>query len=539
LVVPTNSESNGHVSGDHTDNENEDSAAEQRLLDADDEVVDTDEQVEGAAIERLLGAVAEPEETPPSADDESPAQRRLEARRRRETIAKFTAVNLGREVSDPDHIGTYEVEARRHIDDFKHDWNETVAERVSQASSLAYPLHPGSAFNLQSWTRLRQLGVDRIWQIVDAATSNRVKEVLGRRKFGRREALALPKLREVDQFKRAIYIDHVQDDGLEDDSLDGLYVGSATGPCGTAGRWVKYDKLAAGGGVNDKERDGLHLSSGLEPTATMHLRPLMIFEDLDASLVLLMEGLVMDFLGTIDRSSTRTIRMGVRGREGTILHSPTLLEASKRAFPSQRQSPDFKGLNAVSALKQMGKVKLPFHGCPMGSPYCDAIPTVMIAAGAPQVVCSICSRLWWKWLKDGRAVADDADIWEKWVVKRKETQPPFAQDASVVHTMHEFECAKCHIDHKTAKRLRDHNCRACRKCGHVLARIDQVAPHVAKCEGVWKDAGRKTRRSNKNTCDTCGETFTAASSLERHEIEQHQGNKVRKSYEGKKVHKSY
>jgi hypothetical protein len=121
--------------------------------------------------------------------------------------------------------------------------------------------------------------------------ANQVKAVLGRCKFGRREALALPKLREVDQFKRGVYVDHVQDDDLEDESIDDLYVGSATGECGFAGRWVSYDKMGAGGSANNRERNGLHLSKALKPSAAMHLRPLMIFEDLDPSLVLLMEGL--------------------------------------------------------------------------------------------------------------------------------------------------------------------------------------------------------------------------------------------------------
>jgi hypothetical protein len=157
LGVPSDSESNGHVSGDHTDKQNGDiDDAEQRLLDADDEVVDTDEQVEDAAIERLLGVLAVSEEAPRTVGDETSEQRRLQTRQRYVSIVKYTAVNLGREVSDPNHIGTYDVEARRLIGVFKHDWCETVAERVSQASNL----------NIQSWPRLKQLDVDGVWQIV-------------------------------------------------------------------------------------------------------------------------------------------------------------------------------------------------------------------------------------------------------------------------------------------------------------------------------------------------------------------------------------
>lgn len=527
MGVPTNSEGNGHVSGDHTDNENEDiDEADQALLDADNEVVETEEQVEEAALERLLGEPAVPEETPPSADEETPEQRRLATARRREAITKYTAVNLGREVSDPNHLGTYQVEARLHVENFKHDWCEMVAERVSQASSLAHPLPDRCPFNTQSWVRLRQLGVDGTWQIVDRATSVAVKEVLGRRKFGRLEALALPRLREVDQFKPGVYVDHVQDDGLEDECIDGAYVGSATGENGLAGRWVKYDKLKAGGLPNDRERNGRHLSSGLKPSATMHLRPLMIFEDgFDRSIALLIEGLVMDFLGTVDRTSTRTIETG----NGRVLQCPEILEAGKKAFPSQRQPPAFKGLNAVSALKQMGPARLPAGACPMGTPYCVQKPQLIVAAGVSKIVCKLCYTLWRKWLRDGKAVSDAVDSWDKFVAKRKAVKPAFVQDDSVVHKVHDFVCGDCKIDHKTERRLQNHRCRACKECKHVFARIDQVAPHQAKCEGVYNAVGRKPKRTHKNTCPKCGETFTEASSLFRHDVEQHQGNKVQKS----------
>lgn len=52
-------------------------------------------------------------------------------------------------------------------------------------------------------------------------------------------------------------------------------------------------------------RTKLHLAAGLERRATMHLRPLDFLDDLDSSLVLLIEGLMMDFLGTIDRTGPR------------------------------------------------------------------------------------------------------------------------------------------------------------------------------------------------------------------------------------------
>lgn len=520
--MPTNPDSNGYVSGNHVDNDNEDideaDKAEQELLAGDDEVVDNDEQIEDAELDRMLGVSAVSDETPSLGDGETPEQRRLETKKRHDSIAKYTAVDLGKEVTDPNHVGTYNVEARRNIGFFKDDFCEMVATRVSQALSLAHPLPSASPFNIQSWARLKQLGVDRIWSIVDDASSMVVKEVLGRRKFGRQEALALPKLTEEDQFKRGIYVDWVQDHR----SGNSLYVGSATGECGFAGRWVKYDRVAAGFAPNDRERKGLHLSSGLKQGATMHLRPLLIFEGLDQGLCLLIEGLMMDFLGTIDRTSTRTIRVG---ENGTILHSPEMLEASKQAFPSQRESPDFQGLNAVSALKQMGRVKLPFAGCPMGTCYCDNVPCVIIAASVPKVVCSICYRLWGKWLKDGRAVSNSADSWDTWVARRKETKAPFAQDPSVVHQVHDFVCPNCKVDFKTTTRLRNHKCKACSKCKHVFKRLDQVAPHQAKCNGVYNAVGRKPLRADKFTCPKCGEVFTAASSLHRHDNEKHLGKK--------------
>jgi hypothetical protein len=449
--VSANPGSNGYVSGNHVDNDNEDideaDKAEQELLAGDDEVVDNDEQIEDAELDRMLGVSAVSEETPSLDDDEARKQRELEKRKRHDSIAKYTAVDLGREVTDPNHVGTYNVEARRNIGFFKDDFCEMVATRVAEASSLVHPLPDGSSFNTQSWVRLKQLGVDRIWSLVDGATSNKVKEVLGRRRFGLREALDLPKLTEEDQFRSGVYIDWVQDQ-----LGNSLYVGSATGECGFAGRWVKYDRLKAGFGLNDRERQGLHLSSGLKQGATMHLRPLVIFEDLDRSISLLVEGLMMDFLGTVDRTSTRTIMTG----QGRVLHSPEILEATKQAFPSERRSPDFEGLNAVSALKQMGTIRMPAGACPMGTYYCVKKPQLIVAAGVPKIVCTCCYTLWRKWLRDGRAVSDSAASWNSWVAKRKKTKAPLVQDPSIVHQMHDHVCPRCNKSFRLVQQLADH-----------------------------------------------------------------------------------
>lgn len=294
---------------------------------------------------------------------------------------------MGREFSDHNYIGTYHLDRHANVDFFKEDWNEMTAVRVSQALAIkVYPLPEGSPFNTQSWVRLKQLGVDAIWSIVDKATTKLVKEVLGRRVFGSKEAQDLPRLRLEDQFKHIIYIDWVE----HQRSGNGLYTGSATGECGAAGRIFTYEQVAGGRCKNRKERKGLHLKVALEKDAIMRLRPLMIFDDdVPQSIILMLEGLTMDFLGTIDRSSDRTIRMG----GGAVLHNAAMLEATKQAFPSKRRQPDFKGLNAVSALRQAGAVKLPNGTCPFSTFYCIKKPCLIVAANGLKVVCEICYKL--------------------------------------------------------------------------------------------------------------------------------------------------
>jgi hypothetical protein len=518
--------SNVHASSDQTDDEyeeTEDAARDQQLLDEDDGFAPNDEQVEAEEIDRLLGNPVEPEtlETPesPELDEATRLQRkqlRLEAEKRHANIARYTAVNLGIDVLDPDHIGPYDFDAHRHIAFFKEDFCETVSVRVAQALSFkTYPLPNGSQFNAQSWVRLRQLGVDEIWKIVDTHMSKRLKEVLGRRKFGRQEVLDLPKLTMEDQFRRGLYVDHVQ----HQTKGDKLYTGSATSELGFAGRWFQYDHMKAGAGLNNPERARLHLSAGLEQHATMHLRPLVFLDDLDRSLILLIEGLMMDFIGTIDRSATRPISFNLGGNGNYVLHNPEILETSKQAFPSQRQPMEFEGLNSVSALKQMSVCKLPRSGCPLGGYNCKEKASLVIVDGVPKVVCRHCATSWNQMISKGKVASDNTGDWDKYVAKRKAAKHPFAQSAEVVaaQIVSPYVCSDCGRDFKSQHMKDKHTCKLCEHCKHVYGgSVAEFQVHEANCNGVFK-AGPQRKRVDKYSCPLCMEPFTMPDSLKAHE----------------------
>jgi hypothetical protein len=517
-------ESNGHASGDHTDNEYEDT--DQQLLDEDDEFVPDDEQMEAEEIDRLLGNPVEPEtpETPetPELDEATRLhrkQRNFETRRRRANIANYTAINLGIDVLDPDRIGPFDSDAHRHIAFFKEDFCETVSVRVAQALSFkTFPLPKESQFNTQSLIRLKQLGVDGIWRIIDTRMTKRVKEVLGRRKFGRQEVLDLPKLTVEDQHRRGCYLDHVQ----HPTKGDKLYTGSATGENGLAGRWITYNDFKVGAQPNAPERTRLHLSAGLEPLATMHLRHLVFLDDIDSSVILLIEALLMDFLGTIDRTPRHIGASRSNGRT-IVLQSPEILETSKQAFPRQRQPMEFEGLNSVSSLKQMGGCKLPHGRCPLDSWSCKENPRLVVADGDPKVICLNCAELWNRWLRKGTAVNDSTGDWDEFVAKRKAAKAPLVQSAEIIaaQPLYPYVCSDCGRDYKSQSELDKHSCRMCKHCKHVFANntsLPTVAAHVAKCEGVFKGT-RVKQTVNHYSCPLCSGDFKSAQWLRKHENE--------------------
>lgn len=128
----------------------------------------------------------------------------------------------------------------------------------------------------------------------------RQQEILGRgrrRAFDLEDAVELPALEATQQHEQVTYLDLVEDPS----NGNGLYAGSATGQQGAAQRWYNYDTAKRLGHATKNEANGSHQKAFLKPGATMHLRPLMIFpRSMPSTLVEVMEGLMMDFLETIE-----------------------------------------------------------------------------------------------------------------------------------------------------------------------------------------------------------------------------------------------
>lgn len=326
-------------------------------------------------------------------------------------IQNFTHAELGHVMSQEEQNATpAEIERLKDIEMFVEDWRHTVTVRCQRAGGYKeWPLRNGCEFTPAARYTLHKVGVEGIMAMSLRHLTLKRQEVLGRgrrRPFGLADVHDLPALEVDQQYEQVTYIDLVEDH-IEGHSL---YTGSATGQQGAAQRWNDYDRAKRNGHAQKHEAKSAHIRALVRPSATVHLRPLMIFDrSVPSTHVEIMEGLMMDFLETIDRSSVREVL--VKG--GYLIHNADILERSKEAFPPRRLSLQCRGLNQVSALKQVkfAMLKKPCAGC--GTSDKGARSRAIYLGYKPLMICNACRQSWVQAIRSYEIVGTPIEGWNE------------------------------------------------------------------------------------------------------------------------------
>jgi hypothetical protein len=356
-------------------------------------------------------------------------------------IQDFEHVELGSVISKEEQ-NKYPVEPERQADviGFVEDWQHTVTVRYELATGIkTWPLPRDCPFSPAAKDTLCRLGLQRAIAMSLSYLTLRQQEILGRgrrRPFDLEDAIELPALDPIHQFEHIIYLDLVED-AIEG---NGIYVGKATGKHGGEGRWVTYETAKRLGHAPTNEARSAHYKAFLRENAILHLRPLMIFpRGVSSTLAEIMEGLMMDFLETIDRSNLNNV---VVGKFKTILmHDATMLERSKEAFPLKRQSTSCKGLNKVSSLKQ-ATFGLLTSGCYAASHKCSSNKrgfTVYCENDSFQI-CKKCRISYTCVRRRYICVGTDHEIFAAFVATRKSSKTTYSQSKCFQPRPKKFEC---------------------------------------------------------------------------------------------------
>jgi hypothetical protein len=248
----------------------------------------------------------------------------------------------------------------------------------------------------------------------------RQQEILGRsrrRAFDLADAIDLPALEVAQQHEHITYLDLVEDP-IEG---NGIYGGKAGGKYGGSGRWVAYEDAKRRGHAQNHEARGLHQMAFLKPSATLHLRPLMMFpKSVSSTLIEIMEGLMMDFLESIDRGNLNEVNLTFKSGQRYLLYNATMLKHSKDAFPSKRHSTSCKGLNKVSSLKQATFPSI-IGGCHAANPKCstDKRAKIVFVRNDTFQVCRRCKGAYTYFCNAYEIVGTHLEHWTDFIAVQK------------------------------------------------------------------------------------------------------------------------
>jgi hypothetical protein len=443
----------------------------------------------------------EDDETYPETDAPEPApedtgilasepqqQEKKKRRARVYHMNKLTDANLGQSVdnqntkpSDPkkkENIAKFERKCRKLA--------ETVYRQAVE-SSKSWPLPRECRFAPAAVVAIKKMGVKGVLAMILKYITLTAQEILGRNDvLSFEDACDLPGLDPSQQYDDGVYYNIVRNE----DGTISIYVGSATGAQGFVQRLSTYDTAMRLGHASAQESRSLHFKAFLKPNSKIFWRPLMVFakdENVSRTHILIMEGLMMDLLETVDRTNTDPVLIGVGKSRNWLIHSAVMLEQSKEAYPGQI-STSYQGLNKVSALKQ---VQFPRQNitCPVQCANClhDARGVFVYLDGVPKLVCAGCRR-YWNRLHQGRDLTGrELEAWSEFVqIRRKDT-----------------------VQREVLKFLQ------CQHCDRPIWFLTSMKRHEAVC-GENPDVKAKRKPVVAN-CKHCDKGFTKKGNMKRHE----------------------
>jgi hypothetical protein len=397
-----------HVDGheDEDDEESEDilDVEEERAIKAEEEVGVPDRVEEDGNDEEWVNETEQPplEQGNGKADGTGEKKQRKKRKPKVHHIEDLKHVDLGRVVNEQiQNEVPSDAMRQANIEAFRMGILHTITTRHKRAAEYTqWPLPQDCEFSPAAKYTLVAMGVDYAMAMMLKCVTLYRQEILGRGRlhpFGLEDVNDLPALPASQEHSKVIYLDFVEDPK----NGNGMYTGSGQGQQGGTGRMVTYDTAKRLGHAPKNEARSLHYKAFLQPSAKLHLRPLLIFPDnIPSTHVELMEALMKDFLETIDRENLNEVCIG--GKQGNILlHNSAMLERSKEAFPPGRQQTLCKGLNKVSAFKQ-AKFPRMKQGCPVRSDKCThkGRGTVVYLDGEPVLICKPCRKSFRKRTQD-------------------------------------------------------------------------------------------------------------------------------------------
>ena len=412
-------------------------------------------------------------------------------------IRKFQHVELGRVISQEEQ-NKYPMEPERQADitAFREDWQHTVKVRYELAKGIkTWPLPRDCPFSPAAKDTLCRLGTQRAIAMSLRHLTLRQQEILGRgrrRAFDLADAVELPALDVTQQHEQVTYLNCVED-SIEG---NGLYTGSATGKQGAAQRWTTYDKAKTLGRTSKSEANSAHQRAFLRENAIPHLRPLMVFpRSVGSTLVEIMEGFMMDFLETIDRSNLNEVCI----KRDFLLHDATMLERSKEAFPPKRISTSCKGLNKVSSLKQatFGLLK---NGCRAACQKCSSNRRAHVVYCDEESFqfCRVCKKAYLNARNYYTCIGTDFEILTAFVEVRKRSGR-FSESECFQNPPKNLKCQYKDCNKLFAKKIhRERHEKICKK--NPTPSLENPAPKTYVCQ--YKD---------------CGKPFAKKGNCERHE----------------------
>jgi hypothetical protein len=397
-----------------------------------------------------------------------------------------------------------------NIEAFRTDMLHTITTRHKRAAEYTqWPLPQDCEFSPAAKYTLVAMGVDNAMAMMLNCVTLYRQEILGRGRlhpFELEDVNDLPALPASQEHSKVIYVDFVEDP----ENGNGKYTGSGQGQQGGVGRWITYDTAKRLGRAPKSEARSLHYKAFLQPSAKLHLRPLLIFPDnVPSTHVELMEALMKDFLGTIDRENLNEVRIKNKQGGGFLLHNSAMLERSKEAFPPERQRTLCKGLNKVSAFKQATFPRMK-QGCPVRSDKCThkGRGSVVYLDGEPVLICEPCGSSFRERTQDLPVAGKMHEAFKEFAKIRVGTpvqrvffplrwrvcQHCKKQCATRMDALkkHEVHCKK----NPNAEESKTSECQYC----HEQKSSHNIKPHEKICE---KNPAKKTNESKKTECQYC------------------------------------